>query len=322
MMSALRQVMPIVLIFCTLSVTNVYARVSCYPQADDALSSLKTWRDLRLWSHNYGGCKLDGFYYERLSEFVTASLAKHWDRLESLRQQINKEQAFEEFILRYINTTADEENLKIIIKNAKTRCPPGLRRLCTNIEKTAETALNEMPEEEFGFWVSYAQGIKVTCTSKLFAVASHTYNNRPTARVVKMGEGKTIYYGFNKRDVDCPLDHHNLRVSFITHEPAAKGWCGGAPGSHVRIWIDGQLLIENLFNNDCYESLSTVSFEEQADGALTFTICGHKKEPGYPVINDCFTFQQEDLRSFPKPLPELPISMFKDKGYLAIKEKK
>jgi hypothetical protein len=98
-----------------------------------------------------------------------------------------------------------------------------------------------MCEEEFGFWVSYAQGIRITCTPRLFKVAAHTLHDRPTAAAVKMGKGDTIYYGFKKREIICPFGKLTMKVSFATDEPREEGMCGAAPGSRVSIWVDGQL---------------------------------------------------------------------------------
>ncbi len=50
-----------------------------------------------------------------------------------------------------------------------------------------------------------------------------------------------------------------------------RGMCGAAPGSSVSIWIDGlQVMKQQLFNNECYESLMSASFEQQKEGHLRF----------------------------------------------------
>jgi|GEM_PF-1964391 len=171
-------------------------------------------------------------------------------------------------------------------------------------------------EEEFGFWVSYAQGIKITCTPTSFEVAAYTLNDRPTAAVVKKGKGETIYYGFKKREINCLFGKHKMKVSFTTDEPREKGMCGAVPGSSVNIWIDGQQeMKQQLFNNECYESLMSASFEQEKEGHFVFKICGHERMSGRPINNECFVFQEEAFWSLPKPLPMSPITELKEKGY-------
>ena len=172
-------------------------------------------------------------------------------------------------------------------------------------------------EEEFGFWVSYAQGIKITYTPTSFEVAAYTLNDRPTATVVKKGKGETIYYGFKKREINWLFGKHKIKVSFTTDEPREKGMCSATPGSTVNIWIDGQQVMkQQLFNNECHESLMSTSFEQKKEGHFVFKICGHERMSGRPINNKCFVFQEEAFWSLPKPLPMSPITELKEKGYM------
>lgn len=176
-------------------------------------------------------------------------------------------------------------------------------------------------EDEFGEYVTYAQGIRIKCTSNFFEVASYNYENRPTASIVEKGEGETIYFGFKKREINCLLGKHKLKVAFITDRPREKGMCGGGPGSKVSIWIDNQLVMkQQLFNNECFESISNVSFEQKNGNNFIFKICGHKYMPGYPINNDCFSFGEKAFWSLPKPFQMDTISKFKKEGYPSSKE--
>jgi uncharacterized protein YecT (DUF1311 family) len=156
----------------------------------------------------------------------------------------------------------------------------------------------------------YTQGIKITCTPTLFRVAAYT-------ALEKRGEGETIYAECKKYEITCQFGKHTMKVSFTTDEPRERGLCGAAPGSDVNIWMDGQQIIkQQLFNNECYESLMSASFEQTKDGHFVFKICGHGPMPNYPINNECFEFQEEAFRSLPKPLPGLPITELKKKDYL------
>lgn len=137
----------VIFVMLSMSTTGMCADDACYPRADEALFSAKTWTDLRLWFENYPLCD-DGYYGEGVSEFVTASLAKKWESLKSLQQEIRKSRSFKDFVLTHIDATTDEDNLKRIVNNARTRCPLNLRGLCTHIENSAQMALKEMHEVE------------------------------------------------------------------------------------------------------------------------------------------------------------------------------
>jgi hypothetical protein len=98
-----------------------------------------TWKDMLRIYKTYG-CD-DGVYAEGYSDHVTRSLAKHWDRLGELTSIIKKAPFFEDIVLQHIDATADPHNLKVILKNARTLCPPSNTNLCKKIEKTVMSIL-------------------------------------------------------------------------------------------------------------------------------------------------------------------------------------
>lgn len=156
----------------------------------------------------------------------------------------------------------------------------------------------------------YTQGIKITCTPTLFRVGVYK-------ALEKRGEGDTIYAECKKYEITYQFGKHTMKVSFTTDKPSERGLCGAAPGSYVNIWMDGQQIMkQQLFNNECYESLMSVSFEQEKEGHFIFKICGHRPMPNYPIKNECFVFQEEAFWSLPKPLPMSPITEFKEKGYM------
>ncbi len=130
------------LVFVSVSL-DISANDLCYEKADPALSALKSWRDLRSWYEKYSVCD-DGYFGEGLSEFVVVSLAKNWQSLPSLQGEIRKNRAFKDFVLKHIDASTDESDVRTIINNAKDKCPENLQSLCVEIEKNAEITLREM----------------------------------------------------------------------------------------------------------------------------------------------------------------------------------
>ena len=69
--------------------------------------------------------------------------------------------------------------------------------------------------------------------------------------------------------------------------------------------------MHEFFNNGCYESLSSASFEEKKGVGIVFKICGHTGDPDYKDY--CFVFQGKEFNSLTKPLPSFPISDLRKK---------
>lgn len=117
----------------------------CWQKADPALGALRTWSDLHAWHKNYPKCD-DGYFAEGLSEFVVASLAKRWETLHLLKAETIADHKFEEFVLKHIDSTTDEDDLAVVIRNAKAKCPAKLGAFCKRIAKKARVALKEIEE--------------------------------------------------------------------------------------------------------------------------------------------------------------------------------
>jgi hypothetical protein len=117
----------------------------CREKADPALNYIKTWQDLRLWYENYPECD-DGYFAEGISNFVVSSFAKRWKTLPVFQREIMKNSKFKGFVMKHIDATTDENNLKMAAQNANSKCPSNRRNLCREIEKNAQSALKEMKE--------------------------------------------------------------------------------------------------------------------------------------------------------------------------------
>lgn len=124
-------------------VVNVRADDLCNDKAGPALSSLKDWNDLRLWYETYPECD-DGYFAEGLSDFVAVSLAKRWEDVPFLQTEIMKNREFKDFVLKHIDTTTNDIDLKTIARNTKVKCPTNLHPLCKEIGKQTLVVLNKI----------------------------------------------------------------------------------------------------------------------------------------------------------------------------------
>jgi len=125
------------------SAVSISADDICYDKAYNELFTMKSWNDLQSWHKDYPVCD-DGFLGEGISEFVTASLAEHWETLADIQGRINNSPEFKVFILKHIDASADENNLMIIDRNARTKCLSIHKALCSEIEQRAQIALKKL----------------------------------------------------------------------------------------------------------------------------------------------------------------------------------
>lgn len=109
--------------------------------ADIAVGNIRSWRDLAQYRQNYAPCD-DGGTAEASSVAVVHLLATKWDTLPVLQHELDADPALRLFLLRHINTTADDADLLAVRKQARARCPVGLERLCRTIGQAVATALH------------------------------------------------------------------------------------------------------------------------------------------------------------------------------------
>lgn len=154
------------------------------------------------------------------------------------------------------------------------------------------------------------QGIRTSCSETGFEISSYAVvNQTPTSSVIEEAPGKAIYFGTEKRSVTCQVGKHRVRAEFFTHEPRARGECGGAPGSSVTIWVDDSRLMGNqLFNNGCFESLDKVSFSQSKWIGFIFEMCGHTSRGDDLTVKGCFQFKRGTFWSIKRPLGSFPLT--------------
>lgn len=107
-------------------------------QAESEASTVDGWRALYASFKRFEHCD-DAAISEGYSDSVGRLLSKHWDQIAQFDSLAKKDHAFKLFVIRHIDDTVSVDDLKAIEHNAKTRCPPGARRLCKLIADAARS---------------------------------------------------------------------------------------------------------------------------------------------------------------------------------------
>ncbi len=85
----------------------------------------------------------DGAIAEAFSDFVVHKLASAWASLSSLASIVRGDSGFGTFVIRHIDATADDNELRTVARLASTRCPRGSQMLCRRIGAAASRAASE-----------------------------------------------------------------------------------------------------------------------------------------------------------------------------------
>jgi hypothetical protein len=111
-------------------------------QAFDDVDHLKDWAAVYKSFKKFAPCD-DGGIAEGYSDAVAQLLAKHWNTLPALIRFTSSDHAFKEFVLRHIDSTDAEDDLKVIARNARLHCLPQATRFCSAIGANASSAISE-----------------------------------------------------------------------------------------------------------------------------------------------------------------------------------
>ena len=103
----------------------------------------KNWGGLYRLFRQFGPCD-DGAIAEGLSEDVAQLFLKQWAHLDVLNHLVASDKSFGKFVLRPIDATLEEDELKSIADNSKAHCPTGEARLCQSVNAEADRSLNEL----------------------------------------------------------------------------------------------------------------------------------------------------------------------------------
>jgi len=139
-----------VILLAIASVCPIYAQEHPCTNAEAERAEMQadtssTWDALYKSYKAYHHCD-DGAIAEGYSESVTRMLARQWSTLPQLLPLAQEDAAFGAFVIRHVDATADLDNLKTIVRNAKMRCPSNSIALCTEVRKRAEVAIKELAD--------------------------------------------------------------------------------------------------------------------------------------------------------------------------------
>jgi hypothetical protein len=130
---------PIVVLAAALRVSAPMS--SCPDDFSTRLASLKSWSALH---EIYKQCPDDGEYGEGLSNTVVTMLANRWTTLPSLERLAARDSSFKRLVLRHIDATTDEKDLRRALSNAQTKCPAKQSRLCAEISAALKAAIADL----------------------------------------------------------------------------------------------------------------------------------------------------------------------------------
>jgi hypothetical protein len=124
---------------CTASANECPDYAKFFASIDPEHNSWKEFHNLFI---KYKECD-DGVYGEGYTDFITRSLARHWDRFNELVKLTASDKVFEDFVLRHIDATADQNDIKLLLANAQQKCPASASSLCSKIIGAGSSALKE-----------------------------------------------------------------------------------------------------------------------------------------------------------------------------------
>lgn len=110
-----------------------------------AINTLREWPRIHpFYKAHFPPCPDDGMFAEGYSELVVRTLATNWNNLSELRVAASQDPRFKAFVLRHIDATANEADLRLIQSRATSQCPKGNGSLCAEIRQASSTALSEL----------------------------------------------------------------------------------------------------------------------------------------------------------------------------------
>ncbi|HZC24296.1 MAG TPA: hypothetical protein VE866_13215, partial [Candidatus Binatia bacterium] len=111
-------------------------------RALDKTDSLRTWDALYKSYRSYQRCD-DGAIAEGYSESVIRILADHWSTLPQLSRLAKHDAQFRRFVIRHVDATLNSDDVMLVRSKAKTACPEGSNKLCSDLAKQTDAALKE-----------------------------------------------------------------------------------------------------------------------------------------------------------------------------------
>jgi len=111
-------------------------------RALDEAVMLRSWDTLYSSYKSYRQCD-DGAIGEGYSESVARILVDHWNTLQQLARLAKNDAEFRAFVMKHVDATLNMDDVERIRKNSKAQCPTGLRSVCDDLAKQADSVLKE-----------------------------------------------------------------------------------------------------------------------------------------------------------------------------------
>jgi hypothetical protein len=102
----------------------------------------KNWSALHRLFKKFGQCN-DGEIADGISYYVGQLFLKQWARLDELDRLSGADKPFGKFVLRHIDATLKDGELRAILDLSRTHCPTGESEWCRVVATRADSGLND-----------------------------------------------------------------------------------------------------------------------------------------------------------------------------------
>jgi hypothetical protein len=113
--------------------------------AETATAALQNWTAVYDAYRRYGQCD-GGTIAEGFAGSVVKLLAVRWDQFEALHGLALADPGFRQFIVNHVYASSSEGSLRAVIRNATERCGSDAKPFCRDLERAAQSAIQEMRE--------------------------------------------------------------------------------------------------------------------------------------------------------------------------------
>lgn len=108
------------------------------------VTSSSDWLEVHaVFKHNFPACPDNELYADGYTNMVVGVLAERWSETAMLGDLMVKDEGFKQFVLRHIDTSAGEENLRRVLHSAQANCPKNSAQLCKEIALRSKRALSD-----------------------------------------------------------------------------------------------------------------------------------------------------------------------------------
>lgn len=94
-----------------------------------------------VFKRNFPACPDDGLYADGYTNMVVGMFATNWRDLNTLSDLAAKDSGFRSFVLRHVDISAGEDDLRRVLRSTQADCPKQSVRLCKEIAHRCKQAL-------------------------------------------------------------------------------------------------------------------------------------------------------------------------------------